>query len=111
MDLILRPSPAIDPAADSSTDSEEKVDEPMDSTVNVNVSNDDGTGDVPMLPPPASSAPAVDTRLDMAEVLRLQEDLRRDKAAADASRRRVEPPKPLAVDIVAIERQYAAGAN
>uniref|UniRef100_K3WG12 Uncharacterized protein n=1 Tax=Globisporangium ultimum (strain ATCC 200006 / CBS 805.95 / DAOM BR144) TaxID=431595 RepID=K3WG12_GLOUD len=83
----------------------------MVSTVNVNVSNDDGTGDVPMLPPPASSAPAVDTRLNMAEVLRLQEDLRRDKAAVDASRRRVETPKPLAVDIEAIERQYAAGAN
>ncbi|KAF1331476.1 putative Pollike protein, partial [Globisporangium splendens] len=119
--------PVTDPAAGASTDSEEIVDEPMDPAVNASVSNDDGSGDVPMLPPsanwtrpehhagnsvptpPASSASATDTRLSMADVLRLQEDLRRDRAVVDASRRRVETPKPLAVDIEAIERQYAAG--
>ncbi|KAF1327222.1 putative Pollike protein, partial [Globisporangium splendens] len=118
-----------DPAVGASTDSEEKVDEPMDSAVNSSMSNEDGSGDIPMLPPPAnstcadghagnsvpplpaSSAPAADTRLSMAEVLRLQEDLRRDRAVVDASRRRVETPKPLAVDIEAIERQYAAGGD
>ncbi|KAF1331469.1 putative Pollike protein, partial [Globisporangium splendens] len=121
--------PVADPAAGASTDSEEKVDEPMDPAVNARGSNDDGSGDVPMLPPsanstgadgyagnsvpifPASSASAADTRLSMADVLRLQEDLRRDRAVVDASRRRVETPKPLAVDIEAIERQYAAGGD
>ncbi|KAF1320324.1 hypothetical protein FI667_g12572, partial [Globisporangium splendens] len=122
-------SPVTDPAAGASTDSEEKVDEPMDPAVNASVSNDDGSGDVPMLPPsanwtrpehhagnsvptpPASSASAADTRLSMADVLRLQEDLRRDRAVVDASRRRVETPKPLAVDIEAIERQYTVGGD
>ncbi|KAF1328370.1 putative Pollike protein, partial [Globisporangium splendens] len=122
-------SPVTDPAVGTSTDSEEKVDETMDPAVHASGSNDDGSGDVPMLPPsadstgagshagnsvptpPAPSSPATDTRLSMADILRLQEDIRRDRAVVDASRRRVETPKPLAVDIEAIERQYAAGGD
>ena len=47
----------------------------------------------------------------MAAVLAQQEHLRRDQTEADAARRRVETPKPLACDIEAIERQYAAGGD
>jgi hypothetical protein len=47
----------------------------------------------------------------MADVLSQQELLRRDQAEADAARRRVETPKPLACDIEWIERQYAAGGD
>ncbi|CAI5747276.1 unnamed protein product [Peronospora destructor] len=42
----------------------------------------------------------------MATLLSQQENIRRDTAAADAARRRVKTPKPLALDIEAIERQY-----
>ncbi|KAF1775818.1 hypothetical protein GQ600_17927 [Phytophthora cactorum] len=47
----------------------------------------------------------------MADVLSQQELLRRDHAETEAARRRVETPKPLACDIEAIERQYAAGGD
>uniref|UniRef100_K3XAV1 Uncharacterized protein n=1 Tax=Globisporangium ultimum (strain ATCC 200006 / CBS 805.95 / DAOM BR144) TaxID=431595 RepID=K3XAV1_GLOUD len=47
----------------------------------------------------------------MAEILRFQEDLRRDKVAVESARRRVETPKPLAIDIETIERQYAVGGD
>uniref|UniRef100_A0AAV1VNR0 Uncharacterized protein n=1 Tax=Peronospora matthiolae TaxID=2874970 RepID=A0AAV1VNR0_9STRA len=50
-----------------------------------------------------------DTRPTMADVIARHERLRRDNADDDAARRRVETPKPLACDIEAIERQYAAG--
>uniref|UniRef100_K3XBH9 Uncharacterized protein n=2 Tax=Globisporangium ultimum (strain ATCC 200006 / CBS 805.95 / DAOM BR144) TaxID=431595 RepID=K3XBH9_GLOUD len=56
-------------------------------------------------------APAEDIRPTMAELLRQQEHLRRDRAVVEAARKRVETPKPLAVDIEAIERQYAAGGD
>uniref|UniRef100_K3XCL9 Uncharacterized protein n=1 Tax=Globisporangium ultimum (strain ATCC 200006 / CBS 805.95 / DAOM BR144) TaxID=431595 RepID=K3XCL9_GLOUD len=47
----------------------------------------------------------------MADLLAQQETIRRDNAGADAARCRVETPKPLACDIEAIERQYAAGGD
>lgn len=61
----------------------------------------------------ATSPPPVDPRPTMADVLAQKERLRRDHAEADADavRRRVETPKPLACDIEAIERQYAAGGD
>ncbi|KAL8024078.1 hypothetical protein Plhal710r2_c005g0021591 [Plasmopara halstedii] len=55
--------------------------------------------------------PSVDTRPTMADLLRQQETIRRDNAEVEAARRRVETPKPLACDIEAIERQYAAGGD
>ncbi|KAF1773397.1 hypothetical protein GQ600_15376 [Phytophthora cactorum] len=61
--------------------------------------------------PAAASLPAVDPRPTMADVLSQQELLRRDHAETEAARRRVETPKPLACDIEAIERQYAAGGD
>ncbi|TYZ69419.1 hypothetical protein PybrP1_004226, partial [[Pythium] brassicae (nom. inval.)] len=61
----------------------------------------------PPSPPPA----AADTRPTMADLLFQQEAIRRDHAAVDAARRRVETPKPLVIDIEAIERQYAAGGD
>ncbi|KAG2957212.1 hypothetical protein PC119_g27405, partial [Phytophthora cactorum] len=61
--------------------------------------------------PAAASLPRVDPRPTMADVLSLQELLRRDHAETEAARRRVETPKPLACDIEAIERQYAAGGD
>ncbi|KAF1327933.1 putative Pollike protein, partial [Globisporangium splendens] len=61
--------------------------------------------------PDAASLPRVDPRPTMADVLSQQEFLRRDQAEAEAVRRRVETPKPLACDIEAIERQYAAGGD
>lgn len=59
----------------------------------------------------ATPRSTVDPRPTMADVLGQQEHLRRDQAVADAARRRVETPKPLACDIEAIERQYAAGGG
>ena len=47
----------------------------------------------------------------MADVISQQEHHRRDHAEADVVRRRVETPKPLASNIEAIERQYAAGGD
>ncbi|KAG3196285.1 hypothetical protein PC129_g24716, partial [Phytophthora cactorum] len=61
--------------------------------------------------PAAASLPRVDPRPTMADVLSQQELLRRDHAETEAARRRVETPKPLACDIEAIERQYAAGGD
>lgn len=52
-----------------------------------------------------------DPRPSMAMLLRQQEAIRRDNVKADTARRRVETPKPLAVDIEAIERQYATGGD
>ncbi|KAF1318504.1 hypothetical protein FI667_g13907, partial [Globisporangium splendens] len=66
-------------------------------------------GDVVMGEGGTVEAPAEDTRPTMADVIMQQEHLRRDRAAVEAARKRVETPKPLAVDIEAIERQYAAG--
>ncbi|CAH0485663.1 unnamed protein product [Peronospora farinosa] len=66
-------------------------------------------GDVVMVEGGTVEAPAEDTRPTMAELLRQHEHLRRDRAVIEAARKRVETPKPLAVDIEAIERQYAAG--
>uniref|UniRef100_A0AAV1UNS7 Uncharacterized protein n=1 Tax=Peronospora matthiolae TaxID=2874970 RepID=A0AAV1UNS7_9STRA len=60
---------------------------------------------------PGSSPPSSDPRPTMADVLGKQEHLRRDHAEADAARRRVETPQPLASDIEWIERQYAAGGD
>ncbi|KAF1326586.1 putative Pollike protein, partial [Globisporangium splendens] len=54
---------------------------------------------------------AEDPRPTMAMLLSQQEAIRRDNAEVDAARRRVETPKPLAIDIEAIERQYAAGGD
>ena len=68
-------------------------------------------GDVVMVEGGTVEAPAEDTRLTMAELLRQQEDIRRDHAVTQAARKRVETPKPLAADIEAIERQYAAGQD
>ncbi|KAL7687121.1 hypothetical protein Plhal304r1_c024g0083391 [Plasmopara halstedii] len=90
-------------------DWEAMVDEPIDSTVNASGSSRKGSGDISMMSPSVPSAPPADPRLSMAEVLRLQEHIRRDKKAVDAARRRVETPKPLVVDIEAIEHQYAVG--
>jgi hypothetical protein len=59
----------------------------------------------------ASPSSRVDTRPSMADLLAQQETIRRDNAGADAARCRVETPKPLACDIEAIERQYAAGGD
>ncbi|TYZ68504.1 hypothetical protein PybrP1_006002 [[Pythium] brassicae (nom. inval.)] len=47
----------------------------------------------------------------MADLLFQQETIRRDTAQVEATRRRVETPKPLAIDMEAIERQYAAGGD
>ncbi|TYZ53554.1 hypothetical protein PybrP1_008978, partial [[Pythium] brassicae (nom. inval.)] len=55
--------------------------------------------------------PVRDSRPTIADLLRQQDHVRRDNVAADANRRRVETPKPLAIDIEAIERQYAAGSD
>ncbi|KAL7680815.1 hypothetical protein Plhal304r1_c062g0149391 [Plasmopara halstedii] len=59
---------------------------------------------------PAGAAPPApaDTRPTMAVLLRQQETIRRDKAAAKAKQSYIETPKPLACDIELIERQYAA---
>ena len=70
--------------------------------------------DKSMEPPQATAAaslPRLDPRPTMADVLSQQELLRRDHAETEAARRRVETPKPLACDIEAIERQYAAGGD
>ncbi|KAL8008430.1 hypothetical protein Plhal703r1_c02g0010851 [Plasmopara halstedii] len=100
------------PAADCPpNDWKEMVDEPIDSTVNASGSNKEGFAVIPMMPPSVPSTPPADPRLSVAEVLHLQEHIRRDKKAVDATRRRVETPKPLAVDIEAIEHQYAAGED
>ncbi|KAF1329066.1 putative Pollike protein, partial [Globisporangium splendens] len=97
------PAPVADPAA--------MVDDPMESGGNAQVMTLDLSGDDPMDPAVAVAPENVDTRLSMAELLRQQEHLRRDRAVIEATRRRVETPKPLAVDIEAIERQYAAGCD
>ncbi|KAF1329068.1 putative Pollike protein, partial [Globisporangium splendens] len=97
------PAPVADPAA--------MVDDPMESGGNAQVTTLDLSGDDPMDPAVAVAPANVDTRLSMAELLRQQEHLRRDRAVIEATRRRVETPKPLAVDIEAIERQYAAGGD
>ncbi|CAI5713466.1 unnamed protein product [Peronospora destructor] len=72
-------------------------------------------GDVEMTTPPRGTedAPAdsADTRPTMATLLSQQENIRRDTTAADAARRRVETPKPLALNIEAIERQYVASGD
>jgi len=68
-------------------------------------------GDVAMEDGVHIAAPAAETRLTMAELLRRNENIRRDAVSGQAARRRVETPKPLAVDIEAIERQYAAGLD
>uniref|UniRef100_A0AAV1UCG1 Uncharacterized protein n=1 Tax=Peronospora matthiolae TaxID=2874970 RepID=A0AAV1UCG1_9STRA len=60
---------------------------------------------------PGSSPSSADPRPTMADVLGQQEHFRRDHAEADAARRRVENPKPLASDIEWIERQNAAGGD
>ncbi|KAF1315563.1 putative Pollike protein, partial [Globisporangium splendens] len=59
----------------------------------------------------AAAGAAEDPRPTMAMLLSQQEAIRRDNAEVDAARRRVETPKPLAIDIEAIERQYAAGGD
>ncbi|POM79846.1 Hypothetical protein PHPALM_2390, partial [Phytophthora palmivora] len=59
----------------------------------------------------ADNMNARDSRPTMAMLLRQQETIRRDNAEVDAARRCVETPKPLAVDIEMIERQYAAGGD
>ncbi|POM77014.1 Hypothetical protein PHPALM_5671, partial [Phytophthora palmivora] len=59
----------------------------------------------------ADNANDRDSRPTMAMLLRQQETIRRDNAEVDAARRRVETPKPLAVDIEMVERQYAAGGD
>lgn len=74
---------------------------PADESIDFALSPDDAT----------TSPPPVDSRPTMADVLAQKERLRHDKAEADAVRRRVETPKPLACDIEAIERQYAAGGD
>ncbi|POM80670.1 Hypothetical protein PHPALM_1464 [Phytophthora palmivora] len=63
-----------------------------------------------MLPPPPTS---VDPEAVQARPSAVTggETIRRDNAEVDAARRRVETPKPLAVDIGMIERQYAAGGD
>lgn len=70
-----------------------------------------GDADVVMEDGVPGAAPASDARMTMAELLRRNEDIRRDHVASQAARKRVETPKPLAVDIEAIERQYAAGMD
>uniref|UniRef100_K3X4X5 Uncharacterized protein n=1 Tax=Globisporangium ultimum (strain ATCC 200006 / CBS 805.95 / DAOM BR144) TaxID=431595 RepID=K3X4X5_GLOUD len=99
------------------TGTSDEMDVPMETPSNVTVSPPDAAAsdDEPMEPPQhlpnVTAPPSVDPRPTMAEVLAQQEHLRRDNADADATRRRVETPKPLACDIEAIERQYAAGSD
>ena len=65
----------------------------------------------PPTPPASAGVDASPPGPTMADTLGNQEHLRRDHAAADAARRRVETPKPLASDIEWIEQQYAAGGD
>ena len=65
----------------------------------------------PPTPPASAGVDASPPGPTMADILGNQEHLRRDHAAADAARRRVETPKPLASDIEWIEQQYAAGGD
>ncbi|KAF1327039.1 putative Pollike protein, partial [Globisporangium splendens] len=97
------PAPVADPTA--------MVDDPMESGENAQVTTLDLSGDDPMDSAVVVAPANVDVRLSMAELLQQQEHLRRDRAVIEATRRRVETPKPLAVDIEAIERQYAAGGD
>ncbi|KAF1318173.1 hypothetical protein FI667_g14138, partial [Globisporangium splendens] len=104
------------PSAPEPTGIDNEVDVSMEIPPNEIVSPPDTpSDDEPMEPalPPANAAshPNTDPRPTMADVLAQQELLRRDNAEADAVRRRVETPKPLACDIEAIERQYAAGSD
>ncbi|KAF1328542.1 putative Pollike protein, partial [Globisporangium splendens] len=97
------PAPVVDPTV--------MVDDPMESGGNAQVTTLDLSGDDPMDSAVVVAPANVDARLSMAELLQQQEHLRRDRAVIEATRRRVETPKPLAVDIEAIERQYAAGGD
>ncbi|KAF1321893.1 putative Pollike protein, partial [Globisporangium splendens] len=97
------PAPVADPTA--------MVDDPMESGGNAQVTTLDLSGDDPMDSAVVVAPANVDARLSMAQLLQQQEHLRRDRAVIEATRRRVETPKPLAVDIEAIERQYAAGGD
>ncbi|KAF1335879.1 hypothetical protein FI667_g590, partial [Globisporangium splendens] len=97
------PAPVVDPTV--------MVDDPMESGENAQVTTLDLSGDDPMDSAVVVAPANVDARLSMAELLQQQEHLRRDRAVIEATRRRVETPKPLAVDIEAIERQYAAGGD
>jgi hypothetical protein len=99
-DLSAEGLPGLDEAI---TSGDTSTDNPPDTTI------DDG--DVVMVDGGIMEAPAEDIRPTMAELLRQQEHLRRDRAVVEAARKRVETPKPLAVDIEAIERQYAAGGD
>jgi hypothetical protein len=85
-------------------------DEPFSPPAALDSPADDESMEPPQAPD-ATSIPRVDPRPTMADVLAQQETIRRDQAEADAVRRRVETPKPLACDIEAIERQYAAGGD
>ena len=88
--------------------SDEVIDEPPYGSISL--AAPPSSDDVPMDQPspaaaPGSSPPRAGPRPTMADVLGQQEHLRRDHAEADAARRRVETPKPLASDIEWIERQ------
>uniref|UniRef100_M4BT88 Uncharacterized protein n=1 Tax=Hyaloperonospora arabidopsidis (strain Emoy2) TaxID=559515 RepID=M4BT88_HYAAE len=94
--------------------SDEVMDEPPSGSISL--AAPPSSDDVPMDQPspaaaPGSSPPRASPRPTMADVLGQQEHLRRDHAEADAARRRVETPKPLASDIEWIEHQYAAGGD
>ena len=88
------------PPTDGSSD--EVMDEPPSSSIAPIASP--ASDDVPIDQPspaaaPGSSPPRAGPRSTMADVIGQQRHLRRDRAEADAARRRVETPKPFASDI------------
>ena len=115
--MAARPAPSP-PHAPTSTSMPHGAD---DGSVDVDMVNPGidpapraGTDATMNLPPPAvatTSPVDADIRPTMATLLSQQETIRRDKASVNEARRRVETPKPLAVDIEAIERQYASGQD